>query len=192
MRGLPLGFTKHHARHAQVLGQVNVALEAPQQVLAAPGQALDTTAAQRCRELLGRERARPARVEDLQPLQRGALDERGELTSYRLDLGKLGHHALAYEGLSGELMRVATGEPAQRGGADVGERPVVTGARSPLAGATAAQHLPGAGEQRSVLARVVALRVRRIHAVIGRHDEQIVGAQARQAPPEVLSISLRA
>ena len=95
------GSDSSDARHAQVLGQVDVALKAPQQVLATPSQPLDTTSGQGAGELLGGERPRPARVEDLQALEHRPLDERRELASDRLDLGKLGHRALAYEGLSG-------------------------------------------------------------------------------------------
>ncbi len=71
--------SEHRARHAQVLRQVHVAVEAPHQVLAAPAQALDAPAAQRLLELVRRERARPARVEDLDPRQPAALDQRREL-----------------------------------------------------------------------------------------------------------------
>ena len=68
MGGLGLGFAEHHAGHAQVLGEVHVALEAPQQVLAPSAESLDAAPDQRRGELLGRQRPRPARIEDLKVL----------------------------------------------------------------------------------------------------------------------------
>ncbi len=86
VRRLGVGLREHSAGHAQVLREVHVAVEAPQQVLAAAAEALDAAAAQRLLELGRRERARPARVEHLDLGQPASLHERRELASDRLDL----------------------------------------------------------------------------------------------------------
>ena len=75
----------------QMLGEMDVALEFPQQVLAAAREAQDTPAPQRRLDLGRRERTCPARVEDLDVLDLAALDARRELAPDRLDLGKLRH-----------------------------------------------------------------------------------------------------
>ena len=91
VRRLGVGVGQDPAGHAQMLGEVDVALEAPQQVLAPPSQPLHAAPDERRHELLGGQRTRPARVENLHPLEHHALHERGELASDRLDLWKLGH-----------------------------------------------------------------------------------------------------
>ena len=86
VRRLALGVREDRAGHAQVLSEVDVAAEAPQQVLSAPAEALHPPALERVAQLMWRERARPARVEDLQPPQRAPLDQRRELAPDGLDL----------------------------------------------------------------------------------------------------------
>ena len=56
--------------HAQVHEQVDVVGELPDEVLAAAAEPLDAPARERVLELGGRERARPALVEDLHRLER--------------------------------------------------------------------------------------------------------------------------
>ena len=93
VRGLGVGVGEHRARHAQVLGEVDVALEVPQQVLAAPAQSSLHAPALRARRsssagASGRDQ-RGSRISTC--AQPPALDERGELAADRLDLGQLGH-----------------------------------------------------------------------------------------------------
>ena len=57
---------QQRARHAQVQQQVDVVLELPDQVLAAPRERLDAPALDRGGDLRARERAAPARVEHLE------------------------------------------------------------------------------------------------------------------------------
>src|SRR4051794_41439274 len=78
----------------------------------------------------------------------------------------------ADEALARQVLRAPAAEPLQHARADVGERPVV----APAAG-------PGAdGEQRRVLARVVAVRRGRVDAVVGGEHEQVTGAEALVDP----------
>ncbi len=89
-------------------------------------RSLDAPALQRAASSRGRQRARPAGVEDLDLLEPPALHQRRELAADRLDLGKLGHvRRSAYEGLPRQLLGVAAGQPAQHRGADIGQRAVV-------------------------------------------------------------------
>ena len=73
-----------------MLREEHLISEAPQEVLAAPVETLDAPPHKCVGQLLGRERARPARVEDLDAQQAPALDERGKLAADGLDLGELG------------------------------------------------------------------------------------------------------
>jgi hypothetical protein len=82
---------QERAGHAQVHEQERVVLEPPDQVLAPPAELRDRAAFQRRGQLRGRERARPALVEHLEPLQRAVLHVRREVAADRLDLGQLGH-----------------------------------------------------------------------------------------------------
>ncbi len=88
---LGVGVGKDGTGHAQVLGQVHVALEVPEQVLATAAQAKNPPACQRVGQLVRCERPRPARVEYLHAADAPALDERRQLAADRLDLGQLGH-----------------------------------------------------------------------------------------------------
>jgi hypothetical protein len=69
--------------------QERVVLELPDQVLAAPREALDATALDRVDDRLGGERQAPARIGNRQPRDDAPLDEGRELAADRLDLGKL-------------------------------------------------------------------------------------------------------
>ena len=86
MRGLGLRFAEHSPRHAQMLDEVHLLVEVPDEVLAAPSQLPHAPAAQRIGQFVGLQRTRPARIEDLDALQAPALDERRELASDGLDL----------------------------------------------------------------------------------------------------------
>src|SRR5947199_10360791 len=92
---LARGVPQQRARHAQVLGEEDVVLETPKQILAAPREAFDAPALEPRRKLRGRQRVRPALVPDLRSNQPPALDKRGELTLDRLNLGELGHPPLS-------------------------------------------------------------------------------------------------
>ena len=87
VRGLVLRVPQQRSRHSQVLREVCVALELPQQVLPAPAQAQYAAALERFGELPRRKRTRPARIEDLDPPHAPAGDQRRELGANRLDLG---------------------------------------------------------------------------------------------------------
>ena len=158
------GSAEHRACHAQVLGEVHVAVEAPQQVLAAPAQALDAPArAAPAASSSRRERARPARVEDLDPLN---LRPSTSGASWRLIVstsGSSGIRALAYE-------RLARG--GRRASRPVSQRSTLapTSAsgpswRAPPRPAPACRRrasiAPVTRQQRRVLARVVGAGVRR-------------------------------
>jgi hypothetical protein len=69
--------------------QERVVLELPDQVLAAPREALDAAALDGVDDGLGRKRQAPARVGDRQPRDDAPLDEGRELAADRLDLGEL-------------------------------------------------------------------------------------------------------
>ncbi len=97
MAGLRARFRQDGAGHAQVLGQVDLIGEAPHQILAAATQLLHAPPEERVGKFLGRERTRPARIENLDPDQPPALHQGRQLASDRLDLGKLGHGSPAYE-----------------------------------------------------------------------------------------------
>ena len=86
---------QQRARHPQVQHQVDVVLELPDQVLAAPGERVDAAALDGGGDLLAGERAAPARVEHLQRGQHAALDVGREMAADRLDLGQLGHRLRA-------------------------------------------------------------------------------------------------
>ena len=77
--------------HAQVQHQVDVVLELPDQVLAAPRERLDPPALDGGGDLGARDRGAPAGIEHLEPLQHPALDARREVAADRLHLGQLGH-----------------------------------------------------------------------------------------------------
>src|SRR3954452_13106881 len=78
----------------------------------------------------------------------------------------------------GKGVRFAAGEPAQDGGADVAERPVV-----------AAVLVAGeAGEQRRVLAGVVGAGGGRVAAVVGREDQEIPLRVETLQPPADLGV----
>ena len=106
VRRLGPGLAEHGAGHAQVLDEVDLVVEHPDQVLAAPLEPLHAPPAQRVGQLVGLQRPRPARVEDLDLAHAAALDERRELASDGLDLGKLGH--------APQLMRPARGSGTAR------------------------------------------------------------------------------
>src|SRR3954447_26085813 len=78
----------------------------------------------------------------------------------------------ADEALAGELAGRAAGEPLERARADVGERAVVA---APVVRAED-------GEQRRVLAGVVAVRRGRVHAVVGGEDQQVTRTEAVVEP----------
>ena len=82
---------QQRAGHSQVQHQVGLGLELPDEVLAAAPEALDGAALDRGGDLVGHQRERPAGVVDHQPLERPALDVRGQVAADRLDLGQLGH-----------------------------------------------------------------------------------------------------
>ena len=88
---LLVGVQEDGPGHAQVLGEVKASAELPEQVLAAPLEALHTASAQRRGELGGRQRSRPALVEHLDLGERASGDHGRELAADRLDLGELGH-----------------------------------------------------------------------------------------------------
>ncbi len=90
MRRLRRGLAQHRTGHAQVLSKEDLIAQAPEEVLAASVQTLDAPPHERVGQLVGRERARPARVEDLDAQQAAALDQGGELAADGLDLGELG------------------------------------------------------------------------------------------------------
>src|SRR5204863_38275 len=92
---LARGIPQQRTRHAQMLGEEDVVLETPKQILAAPREAFDAPALERRRKLRGRQRVRPALVPDLRSNQTAALDKRGELAPDRLNLGELGHPPLS-------------------------------------------------------------------------------------------------
>ena len=106
--------------------QVHVAVEAPQQVLAAPPETLDAPPAQRVGELRRRQRARPARVEDLDarrscaPSTSGASWRRIVSTS-----GSSGIAASAYERLARQRRRRRPVSQRSTRRADIGQRAVV-------------------------------------------------------------------
>jgi hypothetical protein len=93
MRGLGPRLAEHGPGHAQVLDEMDLVVEMPHEVLAAPRKALDPPPAQRVGQFMRLQRPRPARVQDLDGPQAPALHERRELASDRLDLGQLGHGA---------------------------------------------------------------------------------------------------
>ena len=81
--------------HAQVHEQEDVVLAAPRRGTCRGGRgARPRRPSTASRERLGRERQAPARVEDLQRVERAPLDARGELAADRLDLGQLGHPSM--------------------------------------------------------------------------------------------------
>ena len=85
--------TSHRrAGHAQVLGEMNARRRGatPDTCRAGPA-ARRAVPASASASSSRSERARPARVEDLDPVQPPALHQRSELAPDRLDLGKLGH-----------------------------------------------------------------------------------------------------
>jgi hypothetical protein len=71
--------------------QVHVVIELPDQVLASPRQPIDAPPLDRGGELVGRERAAPARVEHLELAHDPALDAGRQMAADRLYLGQLGH-----------------------------------------------------------------------------------------------------
>ena len=87
VRRLGVGIEQHCAGHAQVLNQVHIILQVPNQVLALPAKRLHPPPLQRIGQFARLERSRPARVEDLHALQPASLYQRGELAPDRLDLG---------------------------------------------------------------------------------------------------------
>ena len=91
VRRLGPGLAEHRARHAQVLDEVDLVVEHPDQVLAAALEPQHASPAQRIGQFVRLQRTRPAGVEDLDLAHAPALDERRELASDGLDLGKLGH-----------------------------------------------------------------------------------------------------
>jgi len=70
--------------------QEDLVLQLEDEVLAPPAEPLDAPALDGVDQLLRRTRQRPPRVEDLDALQDAPLDVGRELTTDRLDLGKLG------------------------------------------------------------------------------------------------------
>ncbi len=85
--GFGLGLAEHGAGHPQVLREVHISLEAPHEVLSTTPQRLDAPSDERIGQFIGRQRSRPARVEDLHCMQHVPLHQRGELASDRLHLG---------------------------------------------------------------------------------------------------------
>ena len=73
-----------------MLGEEDLIGEAPQEVLAASLETFDAPPDERVGQLLWRERARPARVKNLDPQQAPALDQGRKLATDGLDLGELG------------------------------------------------------------------------------------------------------
>ena len=71
--------------------QVDVVLELPDQVLAAPPERLDASAGHRGGQLVAGERAAPARIAHVERRQHAALHVGSQVPADRLDLGELGH-----------------------------------------------------------------------------------------------------
>ena len=65
-------------------------------------------------------------------------------------------------------------QPAQHGRAHVRQRSVVARSAQALTARATGEHLARDRQQRRVLTRVVGARVRGVHAVIGRHDQQVL------------------
>ena len=97
---------QQRAGHAQVQHQVDVVLELPDQVLAAPAERLDAPPRDRRGDLRARERPAPALVVDLERGQHAPLDVGREMAADRLDLGQLRH--------AGELDSVSRWRPGAR------------------------------------------------------------------------------
>ena len=190
---------EQRAGHPQVHEQEHLVLEIPDEVLAAPVQALDAPAldgapaARRARaaRTTARRRSRSSR-------ERAALDERRELAADRLDLGKLGHgRAGAYPrrvaSLSEGCTELATGAQTNARPADrPRRRPSATGARRADVGERAVVPAARRGrlhdrQQRRVLARVVGARRARV-ARRGRRStiSRSSRAQLRQPAPRPL------
>ena len=89
--GVARGHEQEVARHAQVHDEVDFVGQLADQVLAAARERLDPASLDRLRHLLGRRGLAPARIEDLDTLDRPSDHRRLELAPDRLDLGQLGH-----------------------------------------------------------------------------------------------------
>ncbi len=90
MRRLRRGLAQNRTGHAQMLGEEDLIGEAPQEVLAASLETFDAPPDERVGQFGGRERARPARVKNLDPQQAPTLDQGRKLATDGLDLGELG------------------------------------------------------------------------------------------------------
>jgi hypothetical protein len=95
---LPVGRVAERAGHAQVDDERPSAREPPEQVLAAPLERHDPLADERARDEAGVDRPGETRVDDLGPLDRGALEHGRQPAADRLDLGKLRHPAIVGRG----------------------------------------------------------------------------------------------
>ena len=79
--------------HAEVNQESPSRLEPNNQILATPIQGRDALALERSRHLVGRDRPRQPRVDDLDPPERSPLEDGHKAPPDALDLGQLGHDA---------------------------------------------------------------------------------------------------
>ena len=125
VRRLAGGIEQQRARHPQVHEQVAVAGERPDQVLARRADPLDRRAASAA-STGWRVRARPARIEDLdRPRSCGPPDGAPAGGGWSRPRAARASPSSYMNDSPGSAERVASGQPAQHAGADVGQRPVV-------------------------------------------------------------------
>ena len=177
VRRVGRGSSSSVAGHAQVHEQEDLVGELQDEVLAPAAQPLDAPALHGVDELVGRAAAAHQRGSRISRRCSDApLDVGGELAADRLDLGKLGHRLPRVgrrgrqNGTPGSL-DLAAGQPAQR--------------VAPTSAIGPSWRWPSEawvdGQQRHVLARVVAVVGVGVDAVVGGQDQQVVGAAAAPA-----------